>query len=139
MNILTKTLVSVNALVYRLSQGRLGSHLGKQSVLLLHTVGRKTAKPFVTPLSYYRDGADYLVVASNWGETEQPDWYRNLMQKPVTSIQVQAQTIQVKARQTSGKEYDRLWRLVTKQNGQYITYQRGVQRRIPVIVLTPVK
>ena len=137
MNFWTKTLVRTNALIFRLSKGRLGSRMGKQSVLLLHTVGRRSGKPFVTPLSYYRDGANYLVVASNWGEKDQPDWYRNLMQKPQTTIQVKDQIINVKARQMAGKEYDRLWNLVTKQNTQYLDYQRGLQRRIPVIVLSP--
>ncbi len=137
MNIWTKTFVAANALIYRLSNGRLGSRMGKQAVLLLHTVGRSSGKPYVTPLAYYRDGANYLVVASNWGEKDQPDWFRNLMQKPQTTIQVKDQTIAVKARQIAGKEYDRLWNLVAKQNPQYLTYQRQVQRRIPVITLTP--
>ena len=137
MNIWTKTFVAVNALIYRLSDGRLGSRMGKQSVLLLHTVGRSSGKNYVTPLSFYRDGANYLIVASNWGEKDQPDWFRNLMQKPQTTIKVKDQTIQVKARQMAGKEYDRLWSLVTKQNEQYLQYQRGLQRRIPIIVLTP--
>jgi deazaflavin-dependent oxidoreductase (nitroreductase family) len=137
LNIWTKTFVAANALIYRLSNGRLGSRMGKQAVLLLHTVGRSSGKPYVTPLAYYRDGANYLVVASNWGEKDQPDWFRNLMQKPQTTIQVKDQTIAVKARQIAGKEYDRLWNLVAKQNPQYLTYQRQVQRRIPVITLTP--
>jgi deazaflavin-dependent oxidoreductase (nitroreductase family) len=111
--------------------------MGKQSVLLLHTVGRSSGKPYVTPLAYYRDGANYLVVASNWGQKEQPDWFRNLMQRPQTNIQIKNETIAVNARQMAGKEYDRLWKLVTRQNAQYLDYQRKVQRRIPIIVLAP--
>jgi deazaflavin-dependent oxidoreductase (nitroreductase family) len=138
LNIWTKTFVSANALIYRLSDGRLGSRMGKQAVLLLHTVGRSSGKPYVTPLSFYRDGTNYLLVASNWGEKDQPDWFRNLMQKPQTTIQIKDQKISVKARQMAGKEYDRLWDHVTKQNPQYLTYQKQLQRRIPIIVLTPV-
>lgn len=137
MNILTRTFVAANALIYRLSGGLLGARMGKQAVLLLHTVGRSSGKPYVTPLSFYRDGTNYLIVASNWGEKDQPDWFRNLMQHPKTTIQIKDQTIAVKARQITGKEYDRLWALVTKQNSQYLTYQRKVQRRIPIIVLAP--
>ena len=111
--------------------------MGKQSVLLLHTVGRSSGKPYITPLSFYRDGANYLVVASNWGKPSQPDWFRNLMQETRTSIQVKDQTIEVKARQTAGKEYQRLWDLITKQNAQYLQYQRGLNRRIPIVVLAP--
>jgi hypothetical protein len=42
MSMLTKYFVRANAFVYRITNGRLGSRMGKQSVLLLHTVGRKT-------------------------------------------------------------------------------------------------
>jgi deazaflavin-dependent oxidoreductase (nitroreductase family) len=111
--------------------------MGGQSVLLLHTVGRKSGKAFVTPLSYYRDGNDYLVVASNWGKEVHSDWYYNLLQNPRTTIQVGAAVIPVEARPAEGKEYDRLWTLVTGRNDQYLKYQKGLARRIPIVILAP--
>ncbi len=138
-NTMTKFFTSSNAFMYRLTGGRLGSRMGKQTVLLLHTVGRKSGKPYVTPLSFYRDGANYLLVASNWGKEEHPDWFLNLMQQPRTRIQVLEQTVEVEARQAQGQEYERLWKLVTGRNSQYIQYQKGIQRRIPIAILAPVK
>ncbi len=137
MSLLTKNFVRANAFVFQLTKGRLGSRMGKQSVLLLHTVGRKSGKAYTTPLSYYRDGQNYLVVASNWGKEEPPDWFRNLMQSPRTTIQVQDKAIAVEARQAEGQEYGRLWQVVTRQNSQYLEYQKGMSRRIPIVILTP--
>jgi deazaflavin-dependent oxidoreductase (nitroreductase family) len=111
--------------------------LGRQSILLLHTRGRKSGKSYTTSLSYYRDGKNYVLVGTNWGNENHPDWYLNLLQNPRTTIQVGATTIPVEARQAQEDEYVRLWELVTHQNKQYLQYQKGMMRRIPIVILTP--
>jgi deazaflavin-dependent oxidoreductase (nitroreductase family) len=138
MSNMTKVFVKVNAFLYRVTNGRLGSRMGKQSVLLLHTLGRKSGKAYITPLSYYRDGENYLVVASNWGKEVPPDWFRNLEQHARTTIQVKGATLQVEAHLAEGEEYQRLWELVTRKNEQYVEYQKMMKRRIPIVILMPV-
>jgi F420H(2)-dependent quinone reductase len=134
-----KYFTGANAFLFRVSGGRLGNRMGGQSVLLLHTVGRKSGKPYTTPLSYYRDGNTYLVVASNWGKEAHSAWFYNLLDHPRTTIQVGGTVIPVEAHPAGGKEYERLWALVTQRNDQYIKYQKDLVRRIPVVILTPVK
>jgi deazaflavin-dependent oxidoreductase (nitroreductase family) len=138
MNVLTRAFVRTNAVLFQLTAGRLGSQMGKQTVLLLHTVGRKSGKAYSTPLSYYRDGNRYLIVASNWGQEKHPNWFRNLMEYPHSAIQTKSGLLPVEARQAEGDEYRRLWELVTRQNPQYLRYQQAVTRQIPVVILTPV-
>lgn len=111
--------------------------MGKQSVLLVHTIGRKSGKPYTTPLSFYRDGGNYLIVGSNWGKENPPDWFLNLMQHPQTTIQVKGKTLQVEAYQAEGEDYQRLWAVVTKKNSQYLEYQKTTTRQIPILILTP--
>jgi deazaflavin-dependent oxidoreductase (nitroreductase family) len=77
------------------------------------------------------------VVASNWGKEIHPDWFNNLMHHPQTTIQVRATSIPVEAYQAQGEEYKRLWELVTSQNGQYLQYQKGMVRQIPIVILKP--
>jgi F420H(2)-dependent quinone reductase len=132
-----KFFTKANVFVYKITRGRLGNRMGRQSVLLLSTMGRKSGKNYVTSLSYYRDGNTYLVVASNWGKEYHPDWFHNLMQHPQTTIQVGPTTIQVKAQQAHDQQYTRLWELVTHQNEQYLHYQKGLKRQIPIVILTP--
>jgi deazaflavin-dependent oxidoreductase (nitroreductase family) len=129
--------MAVNAFVFQKTKGRLGNRMGKQSVLLLHTLGRKSGKTYTTPLSYYRDSNSYLLVASNWGRENHPNWFHNLLQHSLTTIQVGATTIPVEARQAEGEEYNRLWEVVTSQNEQYLKYQKGLARQIPIMILTP--
>lgn len=138
MNTWYKFFTSANVFVYKLSGGRIGNKLGRQSVLLLHTIGRKSGKKHTTTLSYYRDGENYLVVGSNWGKDTQPGWFHNLSQQPRTIIQVGRTTLHVDAHQAEGNEYQQLWELVTKLNQQYIQYQKTIQRRIPIMILTPI-
>lgn len=132
-----KIFARANVYVYQKTKGRLGNSMGKQSVLLLHTIGRKSGLSYTTTLSYYRDGINYLVVASNWGKESNPNWLLNLMQLPRTTIQVNATTIPVDARIALGDDYLRLWELVTRQNSQYIRYQTGLKRKIPIVILSP--
>lgn len=138
MSTWTKTWGRANTFLFQITNGRLGSRLGKQAVLLLHTVGRKSGKSYTTPLSYYREGGNYLIVASNWGKEIAPDWFHNLMGHPRTTIQVKDATFQVEAREASREEYPRLWEIVTRQNAQYLAYQKALTRRIPIVILTPI-
>ena len=132
-----KVLMAMNVFMYRLSRGALGSKMAGQSVLLLHTVGRKSGKAFTIPLNYYRDAEDYVIVASNWGKEYHPAWFYNLMQQGRTTIQVKARTIGVNASQSAGVEYERLWKVVTSQNDYYVRYQKQTSRKIPLVILTP--
>ena len=137
MNKWYKFFTALNVFIFKISGGRIGNKLGKQSVLLLHTIGRKTGKTYTTTLSYYRDGENYLVVGSNWGKETHPGWFHNLQHEPNTTIQVGNETIKVQAHQAQEDEYRRLWQFVTGVNHQYIEYQNRIQRRIPIVILTP--
>ena len=132
-----KVLMAMNVFLYRLTRGALGSRMAGQSVLLLHTIGRKSGKAFTIPLNYYRDGENYVVVASNWGKEYHPAWFYNLMQQGRTEIQVKDRKMHVQASQATGDDYDRLWKVVTGQNDYYVRYQKQTDRKIPLIILTP--
>jgi deazaflavin-dependent oxidoreductase (nitroreductase family) len=134
-----KAFMALHRYLYQKTNGLLGSRILKHRFLLLHTHGRKSGETYITPLSYFRDGENYLLVGSNWGMTTQADWYLNLLVKPFSWIQVGREQIPVKAVPAEGSEYERLWELVTKQNQQYSKYQQGLARQIPIFILTPIE
>jgi deazaflavin-dependent oxidoreductase (nitroreductase family) len=123
-----------NTFLIRLSGGRVGSRLGMQKILLLHTVGRNSGQPRVTPVAYFRDGQDFIIVASNWGKDRQADWYLNLKKRPGAEIQADGRTYSVEAHVAEGDEYDRLWAYATGHHPQYLQYQKMTARRIPIVV-----
>ncbi len=137
MNLQIRLLMAVNKFLYRLTGGRLGSRMAGQDVLLLHTTGRKSGKPYVTPTNYYRDGPRYVLVASNWGQPKNPAWYHNLMHMDTAAVQVKDQTIRVRPRLATEEEYAHLWQTVTSRNKFYVRYQQMTDRKIPLVILTP--
>lgn len=67
--------MDINAFLIRISNGRLGSRLGTQTILLLETVGRQTGRSHEIPIAYFFHEGKYLIVASNWGRDYHADWY----------------------------------------------------------------
>ncbi len=137
MNFWIKVLMAVNIFLYRLTGGWLGGRMQGQNVLLLDTVGRKSGRRHTTPVNYFRDGENYLLVGSNWGKPGQAAWYLNLMQQPEARVQVGKRTFQVRARPADEGEHARLWGYVTSLNPFYTRYQAQTKRQIPIVILTP--
>jgi deazaflavin-dependent oxidoreductase (nitroreductase family) len=130
--------------LYRKTGGRIG---GKWRVgagfrkpvptLLLDHVGRKSGTSFTVPLLYVRDGADVVVVASQGGRPEHPQWYRNLVANPDTHVQIGAERRAVRAEVADADERNRLWPKLVDAYADFDTYQSWTEREIPVIVLKP--
>ncbi|MEV6335781.1 nitroreductase family deazaflavin-dependent oxidoreductase [Nocardia vinacea] len=134
--------LKVHQWVYEKSGGVVGHRvLFGNPTLLLRTVGRKTGQARTSALTYGRDGADYLVTASNGGSPRPPGWLANVKASPECEIQVGRRKVAVTARATlpDDPEYARRWAIVDKVNkGRYSAYQKMTQRPIAVVVLTPV-
>ena len=132
-----KIFMAVNVFLIRISRGRLGTRLGTQRILLLHTVGRKSGQPRRTPIAYFKVEDRYFIVASNWGKDRQAAWFYNLMSQGQTVVEVDGQTLPVEAHLAEGQEYDRLWQYATEHHPPYLHYQEMTARHIPIVVLTP--
>ena len=139
MNIGVRFLMLLNVLVYRLSRGKLSSRMVGYTILLLHTTGHKSGIAYTIPLTYFLDGENYLLVASNWGKEHNPGWYYNLLHQPEATIQVNDRILHVIAHPATGDEYTRLWKAITSRNNFYVHYQKKTSRKIPVMVMTPVQ
>jgi deazaflavin-dependent oxidoreductase (nitroreductase family) len=130
----------VHDAIYRNTNGWIGHRTLGIPSLLLHTVGAKTGKARTTSLTYARDGANYLVVASKSGDPKAPGWYHNLKANPNVEINVGPKRFGVTAKPVlpGDPDYARLWQIVNKNNGnRYEAYQKKTTRPIPVVVLTP--
>lgn len=133
--------LKVHDTLYQRSNGWIGHRVPlAPPMLLLHTVGAKTGARRTNSLAYYRDGNDYLVVASNGGGPRNPGWYHNLRAHPRIEINLGPKRLPTEAHVVlpDDPDYARLFKLCDDENnGRYSAYQKLTSRPIPVIRLTP--
>ncbi|OBJ56527.1 nitroreductase family deazaflavin-dependent oxidoreductase [Mycobacterium sp. 1423905.2] len=130
--------------IYRRTGGRIG---GKWRIgagfrkpvptLLLEHRGRKSGKVFVTPLLYMRDGVDVVIVGSQGGRAEHPQWFRNLVANPDTFVEIGSERHAVRAVVADAQQRARLWPRLVDLYADFDTYQSWTEREIPVIILQP--
>ena len=124
--------------VYRLSGGKAGNKIANLPLLLITTFGRRSGKPTTNPVVFVQDGQDYLVSATNGGSNWHPDWYLNLKARPEATIQIGGQTLDVHASIAQGEERTRLYDRFKAASHNFVKYEQGTSRIIPVIRLTPI-
>ena len=124
---------------FRANAGNVGGPFAGRSLLLLHTIGAKTGQPRINPVAYITDGDRFVVIASKGGAPTNPDWYYNIIARPLISIEVGIEQFQVEASITVEPERTRLYnKMVTMMPG-FAEYQRKTTRVIPVITLARIK
>jgi deazaflavin-dependent oxidoreductase (nitroreductase family) len=131
--------MQVNTFLIHASKGKIGAQLGKQTILLMHTMGRKSGKQYTTPIAYFTTGSGYYVIGSNWGQEKNASWYYNLKQTPDMMIEVSGKSIAVRAREAVGAEYEQLWQNAVNHHPDYLHYKEMTSRHIPIIVFDPAK
>jgi deazaflavin-dependent oxidoreductase (nitroreductase family) len=130
--------MAINTLLIRFSRGRIGSKLGTQTILVLHTKGRKSGQDRAIPIAYFDYEGHYLIVASNWGKDRQADWYLNLKKDPHARLEVNGKGVSVVAHEAQRVEYDLLWKFATEHHPPYLEYQKMTVRHIPIMVFEQV-
>jgi deazaflavin-dependent oxidoreductase (nitroreductase family) len=138
-NALTEWLWNLHTTLYRWTGGKIGGKVPGFPVLLLTTTGRKTGTPRTSALTYVPDGDACVVVASNAGEPRHPAWWLNLTANPRGRVQRFGEVVDVVAREADGAERERLYQEFVRREPGYATYVQRTTRRIPVVVLEPVR
>jgi len=105
-------------------------------LLLLHTVGKRSGKPSVSPVMYLKEGQRYFVFGSKGGADSHPDWYYNIKAHPDMKVEVGDETIDVHAEEVTGSERDAVYKRQATLYPTFAEYERKTKRKIPVIALT---
>jgi|SRR5680860_333533 len=132
--------MGVHTWLYRVSGGRIGHNVPgvRGKMLLLDHVGAKSGTKRTSPLLYFPDGDDAVIVASKGGFPKHPAWYHNLIANPDTTVQVGTERRAVRARVANPEERERLWPEAVRMYGGYADYQaRSKGREIPLVILEP--
>jgi len=123
---------------YQVTGGIIGRSVFGAPVLLLTVTGRKSGRSHTTPLIYLQDGDAFVVVGSKGGSDQHPVWFLNLRANPAAEVLVGRARTRVRAEVANDEERARLWPLLVKLYKNYDEYQKGTERKIPVVVLRPV-
>jgi len=127
----------IDPYLMRASGGRLKSTFNAPTVLLTHT-GAKSGKKRKTPLAYFTDRDNVVLIASRGGNRDHPAWYFNVTANPEIELWTKGCGGRYRAKEARGKQRQRLWDLATGFYPGFAHYQeRAGDRRIPVIVCTP--
>ena len=103
----------------------------------LITTGAKSSQPRQVQLSYFHDGRDPILIASNRAEPKHPQWYFNL--KAHAECQFGGECF-VATEVTDPAEYTRLFALavnVFAGYGDYRAKTASIGRQIPIFRLKP--
>lgn len=134
-----RRLMGAHTAIYRTSGGRIGHRLPglEARVLLLEHVGAKSGRKRISPLVYFTDGEDVVIVASKGGFPHNPAWFHNLRANPDTTVQIGRERRPVHARVATEAEHERLWPRAVETYHGYAEYQRRTPRTIPLVILEP--
>lgn len=123
----------------RLTGGRVSS-VYPVPIMLLTTTGAKTGQPRTLPLLYLTDGEQLVLIASNYGKTSHPAWYRNLVANPKVEVLAGKKSGTYTASEiTDPAERERAWDLALDMYAGYGDYEgRAGDRTIPLVRLSRV-
>ncbi len=125
---------------FRDNGGKVGGPFAGADILLLHHTGARSGTQRVSPLAYQRVGESFAVFASKAGAPDNPAWFHNLLAHPDTSVEIGTETIAVTARVAEPAERDVIWDRQKERAPHFAQYeQKAAPRKIPVVVLDPVK
>ncbi len=122
--------------LYRVTRGRYPWVVGGVSTAPLLCTGAKSGQPRLLQLTYFHDGPDPILVASNYGGAKHPQWYHNLKAHPECEFGGERF---VATEVTDPDDYARLFGLAEQVYAGYGDYRAKtapVGRRIPVFRLT---
>jgi len=106
---------------------------------LIKCAGRKSGKPYVTPLIYGIVGGEIVVVASKGGADTDPEWYLNIRESKTIGVQIATQAFEATWREPEYEERHQVWAYMTHLFPPYLGYQTSTTRHIPVLMLRTVR
>ena len=104
-------------------------------VLILFTIGRKTQKIRSAPLVYFDIDNSYVIVASNGGNPNDPNWFKNLISKKTVKIKIADEILECKYEILKNEYRKEVWDKIIKIYPKYVEYQDLSKRMIPLVRL----
>ena len=120
---------------FRASRSLPGGPMEGRSLLLLTTTGAKSGNKHITPLMFIADGERLLLMASNAGAPDDPQWYRNLVAHPQVTVEVGSDTFETIAVVAQAPLRQQLWEKIVSLHAFFADHQAKITRQIPVVMI----
>jgi deazaflavin-dependent oxidoreductase (nitroreductase family) len=126
--------------LYESSGGSKGTTLRDTGlpVVIVTNRGARSGKLRKTPLMRVEHGGHYLLVGSQGGSPEHPQWYWNLLADPRIELQDGPVKRDMVTREITGDEKRAWWERAVAAFPPYAKYQERTDREIPAFVAEPV-
>ena len=127
--------------IYRLTGGRhtFASLLSGIPVVMLTTTGARSGRPRTVPVLGLPTADGLAVIASNFGQHQNPAWYHNLRANPEGSVAVEGKSRRFRAVEVEGERRRRIWEQGLRVYPGWSQYERrAANRKIAVFLLEPV-
>ncbi|MBG0833305.1 nitroreductase family deazaflavin-dependent oxidoreductase [Planomonospora sp. ID67723] len=124
---------------FRANQGRVGGMFEGARLLLLTTTGARSGTRHTTPVGYFPDGGErVLIIASAGGAPNHPAWFHNLVADPRVTVEDGVFTYEAEAVVLQGAERDQAFARAVEADPAWADYQAKTSRVIPVVALRQV-
>jgi deazaflavin-dependent oxidoreductase (nitroreductase family) len=129
----------LDALIIKVTGGRVNLAAGAMPLAVLTSTGARSGQRRDTPLAYFTDGDDVILIASNYGGQRHPGWYHNLIAHPECALHIGPRGGAFTAHEVDGADRDRLFGLAVDMYPGYAEYAKRTDgvRRIRILRLTP--
>lgn len=134
-----KVLTRVDAVLHRLTRGRVMASDLLFDTLVLTTTGRRSGQARSSALARLDLDGTPVVIASNFGRASHPAWSHNLLADPAAVVEEDGRSRPVTARQLTPEERDRVWPQAVRLWPGYETYRQATDgiRDIRMFALEP--
>jgi len=129
--------------VFRLTKGKqtFGSLITGLPIVMLTTTGAKTGKQRTVPVLGLPSEGGMAVIASNFGQHNNPGWYYNLRANPEGNYSIVGEhgAVRYRAVEATGERRQVIWETGLRVYPGWTQYEkRASHREIVVFVLEPV-
>jgi deazaflavin-dependent oxidoreductase (nitroreductase family) len=107
--------------------------LAGSRLLLLTTTGARSGQRHMAPLGYTKDGDQFVVVGSNSGRPQNPEWLSNVKADPTVTVEVGDATFRAMATVAQGQERRRLLDAHIAAIPIFGRYEAMAGRELPVV------